>query len=141
MNRIRLLLALSWVALSGLPVGGEGEAPAGSPITVHALDTSRGKPAVGLPVVLEQAEGDDWRKIATARTDDKGRIEKLLPADKPLAAGVYRLTFDSAAYFAASKTKTFYPQIVVIFQIEDPKEHYHLPLILSPFGFSTYRGG
>jgi 5-hydroxyisourate hydrolase len=140
MNRTRVLLTLSWVALSGLPAGGEAEPPARSPITVHVLDTSRGKPAVGLTVVLEQADGEAWRKVSTAKTDDHGRIDKLLPADKPVAAGVYRLTFDSGAYFAASKTKTFYPQIVVIFQIDDPKEHYHVPLILSPFGYSTYRG-
>jgi 5-hydroxyisourate hydrolase len=141
MNRMCCLLAFSWVALSGLPAGGEAEPPARSPITVHVLDTGRGKPAAGLTVVLERAEGQDWRKVATAKTDGAGRIENLLPADKPVATGAYRLTFDSGAYFAASKTRTFYPHIVVIFEIDDPKEHYHVPLILSPFGYSTYRGG
>jgi 5-hydroxyisourate hydrolase len=141
MNRTCLLLSLSWVVVPSLPAGGGAEGPARSPITVHVLDSSRGKPAAGLTIVLEQAEGKEWRKVATAKTDENGRIEKLLPADKPVAAGTYRLTFDSGAYFAESKTKTFYPQIVVIFEIDNPKEHYHVPLILSPFGYSTYRGG
>jgi 5-hydroxyisourate hydrolase len=140
MNRTHLLLALCWLAASALPAGGEAEPPSRSPITIHVLDTGRGKPAVGIAAVLERAEGETWRQVGTAKTDDHGRIDKLLPADKPVVAGVYRLTFDSGAYFAASKTKTFYPQIVVIFQIDDPKEHYHVPLILSPFGYSTYRG-
>ncbi len=141
MTRTRLLLTFSWITLSTLPAGGEAAPPARSPITVHVLDTSRGKSATGLAVVLEQAEGKGWRKLAEAKTDDNGRIEKLLPASKPLAAGVYRLIFDSGAYFSATKTKTFYPRIVVIFEIEGGKGHYHIPLAPSPFGYSTYRGG
>ncbi len=141
MNRTCLLLAFLWLAVSVLHAGGEADAPPRSPITVHALDTSRGKPAGGLAVTLEQAEGKEWRKIASAKTDDQGRIEALLPEGKSLSAGVYRLTFDTGAYFAASKTRTFYPHVVVTFQIDDPKEHYHVPLTLSPFGYSTYRGG
>lgn len=90
-------------------------------------------------VVLEQAKGKGWQTLATAKTDDNGRIETLLPADKPLAAGMYRLTFDTGAYFTG-KTKTFYPRVVVHFQVNNPKEHYHVPLLLSPFGYSTYRG-
>lgn len=140
MNRTCLLLALTCVALSGLPAGGEVESPR-SPITVHVLDSSRGKPAVGLTALLERAEGKGWREVAKGRTDDRGRIEGLLPADKPMAAGTYRLTFDSGTYFGGSKIKTFYPQIVVIFEVENTKEHYHVPLILSPHGYSTYRGG
>ncbi len=107
---------------------------------MHVLDSSKGKPAVGLTVVLEQAKGDAWQKLAEGQTDANGRLDKLLPADKPPAAGVYRVRFESGAYFAASKTKTFYPHIVIIFEIENPKEHHHVPLILSPFGYSTYRG-
>jgi 5-hydroxyisourate hydrolase len=140
MNRICTLLTLVGLLLAAVPVGGGAEVPARSPITIHALDSSRGKPAVGLKVVLEKANGKEWREVASSQTDDSGRVEKLLPADKALAAGVYRVTFDSGAYFSAQKTKTFYPQVVVIFEIEDPKEHYHVPLILSPFGYSTYRG-
>ncbi len=141
MNRTCLLLSLGWVAVSGLPAGGDAEAQVRGPITVHVLDASRGKGAAGLAVVLEQADGKGWRKLATVRTDAGGRIEKLLPAGKPVTAGVYRLTFDSGAYFSATKTRTFYPRVVVIFEIEAPREHHHVPLILSPFGYSTYRGG
>lgn len=138
MNRKHLLLTLAGLLL--LPILATSADPARSPITVHVLDSSRGKPAVGLAVVLEQAKGDAWQKIAEGQTDANGRLEKLLPADKAVAAGVYRLRFDSGAYFAASKTKTFYPKIVIIFEIENPKDHHHVPLILSPFGYSTYRG-
>ena len=111
-----------------------------SPITIHVLDTSRGKPAASVAVTLEQADGKEWRETAKGKTDKNGRIDHLLPGKKPLAAGIYRVTFESGAYFAESKTKTFYPQITVYFEIADPTEHYHIPLLLSPFGYSTYRG-
>lgn len=140
MARISLLLTLPWVALSALPVGGEAESPARSPITVHVLDTSRGKPAAGVAVILEQADAKEWRELAKGKTDGDGRIETLLPKNKPVSAGIYRITFESGAYFAESKTKTFYPRITVMFEITDPKEHHHVPLLLSPFGYSTYRG-
>jgi 5-hydroxyisourate hydrolase len=133
------ILPLSLAAMLALPVCGGDEAGR-SPITVHVLDTSRGKPAAGLAVVLEQAEGKEWRELAKGKTNGDGRIEALLPKNKPVAAGIYRVTFESGDYFAESKTKTFYPRITVIFEVADPKEHYHIPLLLSPFGYSTYRG-
>lgn len=128
-----MLALLSILALPGI----EAER---SPITVHVLDTSRGKPAAGVAVLLEKADGKAWRELATAKTNGDGRVETLLPRSKPLPAGIYRVTFESGAYFAASKTKTFYPRIIVHFEVADPKEHYHIPLLLSPFGYSTYRG-
>jgi 5-hydroxyisourate hydrolase len=94
-----------------------------------------------LEVILERAEDKSWQEVARGKTHDNGRLDSLLPGDKQPAVGVYRLVFDSGAYFTESKTKTFYPQIIVIFEITDPKEPYHVPLILSPFGYSTYRGG
>lgn len=136
--RLNLIAIVALAAGLGLP--GRAVPPDRSPITVHVLDTSRGKPAAGLAVVLEQADGKEWRELSKGKTDDNGRIETLLPRNKPIAAGVYRLTFETGAYFAASNTRTFYPRITVIFEIADPKEHYHLPLLLSPFGYSTYRG-
>jgi 5-hydroxyisourate hydrolase len=139
MNRKHLFLVLPCLLLTLQTGSGEAE-PARSPVTVHVLDSSRGKPAVGLAVVLERAKGDEWQFVGQDKTDVSGRIDKLLPSDKPLAAGVYRLRFESGKYFAESKTKTFYPHIVITFEIENPKEHYHVPLILSPFGYSTYRG-
>lgn len=111
-----------------------------SPVTIHVLDTSRGKPAASVAVMLEQADGKEWREAAKGKTDKNGRIDNLLPRNKPLVPGIYRITFESGAYFAESKTKTFYPQITVYFEIADPTEHYHIPLLLSPFGYSTYRG-
>ena len=126
-------------AILALPVYAGAEAGR-SPITVHVLDTSRGKPAAGVAVILEQADGKEWRELAKGKTDGDGRIETLLPKSKPLSAGIYRATFESGAYFAQSKTKTFYPRITVLFEVVDPKENYHIPLLLSPFGYSTYRG-
>src|SRR5579871_1857537 len=116
MNRSYLLLALFCSLLTFQNGSGEAE-PTRSPITVHVLDSSRGKPAVGMAVVLERSEGDKWQEIAKGKTDANGRIEKLLPGDKAVAAGVYRLRFESGAYFAASKTKTFYPHIIITFEI------------------------
>ena len=141
MNRICLMLTFSWIAVSGLPAGGEADGPTRSPITVHVLDTSLGKPAAGLTVVLERAEGKEWRQLGTGKTDAQGRIDNLLAKDQPLPIGVCRLTFESGAYFGVTKTKTFYPRITVIFEIDDTTQHYHMPLTLSPFGYSTYRGG
>jgi 5-hydroxyisourate hydrolase len=139
MNLKMFVLGLSLIGLLSLPVWAEPDGGR-SPITVHVLDTSRGKPATGLTVVLEQADGKEWRELARGKTDSDGRIETLLPKNKAVAAGIYRITFESGAYFAESKTKTFYPRIPVIFEITEPKEHYHVPLLLSPFGYSTYRG-
>jgi 5-hydroxyisourate hydrolase len=112
-----------------------------SPITSHVLDTSRGRPASGIPAVLEiRADSGVWRELARGVTDDDGRLGDLLAADHPLTPGVYRLTFDVAAYFRAQDKKTFYPEIPILFEIRAPDEHYHVPLLLSPYGYSTYRG-
>ena len=112
-----------------------------SPITTHVLDTSRGRPAEGVPAVLEIRDASGaWRPLAHGTTDDDGRISDLLPADHTLAAGIYRLTLDVATYFQAHGKETFYPGIAITFEIRAPGEHYHVPLLLSPFGYSTYRG-
>lgn len=112
-----------------------------SPITTHVLDTSRGQPAGGLHVVLDFHEKDTtWKTIATGTTNAEGRISDLLPESTKLATGMYRFTFDTASYFHAREEEGFYPAVVVIFEIKDPTAHYHVPLLLSPFGYSTYRG-
>src|SRR5262245_51154208 len=111
-----------------------------NPLSVHILDTTRGRPAAGVEVVLAQADGDGWKELARAKTDDDGRVSALWPADRTLTRGTYRVTFLTAPFFAARKTRTFYPRIEVVFAIDDPAEHYHVPLLLSPFGYSTYRG-
>jgi 5-hydroxyisourate hydrolase len=113
---------------------------AASPITTHVLDTSRGQPAVGISVKLERLSGvTNWQAIADGKTNSDGRITDLLPSGS-LVVGRYRLIFAVAEYFQNSNVTSFYPQITIEFQINVPTEHYHVPLLLSPFGYSTYRG-
>jgi 5-hydroxyisourate hydrolase len=112
-----------------------------SPITSHVLDTAAGKPARGITVSIEFGQGPDcWTELARGVTDGDGRIGKFNPELKPLEPGVYRLRFLTAAYFTASGIHGFYPEVAVIVQIDDPGQHYHIPLLLSPFGYTTYRG-
>ena len=111
-----------------------------SGITTHVLDTARGRPAAGVPVVLEVESGNDWKALGRGATDADGRIGQLLPGGATLAAGTYRLTFDTQAYFASQGIEGFYPQVSVVFIVRDPAQHYHVPLLLSPYGYSTYRG-
>jgi len=106
-----------------------------SPVTTHVLDTARGVPAAGVPVTLERAP--DWTEVGSGSTGDDGRLAEL---GSPEAAGEYRLRFDTGAYFQAAGTRAFFPQVTVQFTIERPDEHFHVPLLLSPFGYSTYRG-
>jgi 5-hydroxyisourate hydrolase len=110
-----------------------------SPITSHVLDTSIGKPAAGVAVVLERLADGNWQAIASGITNSDGRIADLLPAGS-LAAGRYRLTFAVDKYFEQRKIATFYPSVAVEFVIVEPQQHYHVPLLISPFGYSTYRG-
>lgn len=111
-----------------------------SPITTHVLDLARGYPAEGVAVVLErqQAEGA-WIEVGGGRTNADGRLTSLTPPGT-LSAGVYRIRFATGDYFAALRTRSFYPEVQVAFQVDDAAGHYHVPLLLSPFGYSTYRG-
>lgn len=110
-------------------------------ISTHVLDTSRGKPVPNIPVTLEMHSGKgQWKELATAVTNAEGRISPLLPKGSILEAGRYRLTFATSSYFDSQGTKGFYPYISIVFEISEPNEHYHIPLLLSPFGFSSYRG-
>ncbi|GAA3353326.1 hydroxyisourate hydrolase [Saccharopolyspora gregorii] len=104
-----------------------------SAVTTHVLDAALGRPAAGIAVRLEGAG-----PIAEGVTDDDGRIGSLGPDE--LAPGDYRLTFDTGAYFAARGTESFYPLVQITFRITDPAQHHHVPLLLSPFAYSTYRG-
>ncbi len=110
-----------------------------SPITTHVLDTSQGRPAAGVAVVLalQEASGS-WRELARGVTDGEGRIVDLL--NEAIDRGVYRLTFDVRQYFQLQEQPAFYPEVSVVFEIHDPDQHYHVPLLLSAFGYSTYRG-
>jgi 5-hydroxyisourate hydrolase len=111
-----------------------------SGITTHVLDTSRGRPAIGVPVLLEIREGEGWGEIGHALTDGDGRVRDLLPAGSALIPGIYRLTFGIETYFRAQEVEGFYPEATISFHVRDGNQHHHVPLLLSPFGYSTYRG-
>lgn len=112
-----------------------------SPITTHVLDISLGRAAAGVPVTLERdGGGGRWTLLKAATTNSDGRIEDLMARGARAEVGIYRLTFDVKAYFSILGTQTFYPQATVVFEVTQPSEHHHVPLLLSPFGFSTYRG-
>ena len=109
-------------------------------ISTHVLDITRGKPAHAVPVLLEEHAGPkEWKVIGDGKTDADGRIKDLVPEGK-LTAGTYRISFDTGAYFSAQGVKGFYPEASIVFLIEDANAHYHVPLLLSPYGYSTYRG-
>ncbi len=108
-----------------------------SAITTHVLDTAQGAPAAGVPVVLSRREGHAWTEIATGTTDRDGRITDLTA--EHVTHGRYRLVFDTAAYFTASLQPTFFPEVHVVFEVADGS-HNHVPLLLAPFAYSTYRG-
>jgi len=112
-----------------------------SPITTHILDTTSGKPGAGIPVVLERkTHTAGWQTIAEGVTDLDGRLNDLLSENEAFMPGHYRLLFETGAYFLTLGVECFFPQITVSFVVKDPIPHYHLPLLLSPFGYSTYRG-
>ena len=106
-------------------------------ITTHVLDTSRGKPAPNLLVKLEMRRDDQWHEVGRGETDDDGRCKTLTPG--AVAAGLYRLTFDTGSYFRERRMETFYPEVTVTFAVEAGHD-YHVPLLIAPFGYSTYRG-
>lgn len=110
-----------------------------SQITTHILDTTKGKPAVGVTIILSQFTGSEWNEIAGGLTNKDGRISDLLPKDKALSAGTYKMKFSTKEYFARDGEQTFYPFVEIVFDIQ-ANEHYHIPLLLNPFGYSTYRG-
>jgi 5-hydroxyisourate hydrolase len=107
-----------------------------STISTHVLDTALGKPAQGIRVTLQR----DGSLIGSGVTDEDGRVRDLLERGSSLSAGDYRLSFSVAEYFASTKRAAFYNDIVIHFHIAEDEEHYHVPLLVSPFGYSTYRG-
>ncbi len=108
-------------------------------ISTHVLDTSRGKPATGVLVTLECCMSDGvWKPIGHGETDNDGRV-RILEKDS-VDSATYRLTFDVGTYFRERHVETFYPEAIIIFSVHDSAQHYHVPLLLSPWGYSTYRG-
>ncbi len=110
-----------------------------SQITTHVLDTSVGRPAEGITIILYRPEGQDWIEIARGTTNADGRVEDLLEDGRTLDPGSYRLAFKTKEYFDQRSIQAFYPEVTIVFNTFD-REHYHVPLLLNPFGYSTYRG-
>ncbi|HEV8268843.1 MAG TPA: hydroxyisourate hydrolase [Thermoanaerobaculia bacterium] len=109
-------------------------------ITTHVLDLSRGRPASGVPVVLSKRDGAAWKELGRGTTDLDGRVKALLPEGTPIVEGTYLLAFDTHTYFRVQGVIGFYPEVTVVFEVMDARGHYHVPLLLSSFGYSTYRG-
>uniref|UniRef100_A0AC34F353 5-hydroxyisourate hydrolase n=1 Tax=Panagrolaimus sp. ES5 TaxID=591445 RepID=A0AC34F353_9BILA len=109
-------------------------------ISSHVLDIALGKPGEGIEIVASRLENDGtWRILATTKTDKNGRVPIVHPNDE-LVIGLYKLHFDTKSYFEGLKEKTFYPYIEVVFEITDASQHYHVPITLSNYGYSTYKG-
>jgi len=112
-----------------------------STLSTHVLDATAGQPAAGVDVRLERSRPDGWEPAAHGQTGADGRLRlRGDAADEGFGPGVYRITFGSGAYFRARGSASFYPEVTVTFQMTGPSEHYHVPLLLSPFAYSTYRG-
>ena len=110
-----------------------------SHITTHILDTSIGRPAEGVALHLESFDGHEWDNISSGITNSDGRVSDLLPDGILLEPGVYRMRFETGKYYQSIDVQTFYPEVSVVFEVFDGS-HYHVPLLLNPFGYSTYRG-
>jgi len=110
-----------------------------SQITTHILDTTKGRPAADVTIALYGMDGDDWQEIARGVTNKDGRIPDLLAAGIQLRLGTYKMKFFTKAYFERDATKAFYPFVEICFEVASA-EHYHVPLLLNPFGYATYRG-
>ncbi len=111
-----------------------------SQLTTHILDTSVGAPAENVPLNLLRLVDGQWSELASGTTDEDGRVSGLIADDLVLESGDYKMVFDTASYFASAGVQGFYPRVEIIFSIDGDGQHYHIPLLLSPFGYSTYRG-
>ena len=110
-------------------------------VSTHVLDVALGKPAKDVPVRLERQEAaGEWRVLNLSRTDGEGRCAQLLPEKEDLCAGLYRLAFDTASYHLAQEIAGLYPVVEITFQVRKGESHFHIPLLLSPYGYTTYRG-
>lgn len=135
MNTLKTLLA--GAVLSALS---SAVFAAGNPLSVHVLNLQDGLPSPGVNVTLEKQNGQDWSKLNTGITNEQGRITALYPEKKVLEKGTYRVTFKTGDWFKEHQSATFFPEVPVIFEADGSVPHYHIPLLLSPYGFSTYRG-
>lgn len=110
-----------------------------SQLTTHILDTTRGQPAQGVTIVLYRGGNDEWTEINRGITNTDGRVTDLFKKDILPEQGIYKMRFETKDYFDKQSIATFYPYVEIVFEITS-KEHYHIPLLLNPFGYSTYRG-
>jgi 5-hydroxyisourate hydrolase len=111
-----------------------------SRVSTHVLDVAEGRPAKGVPVRLERRVAADWVVVSSSRTDGDGRCSQLLPDDELLPPGLYRLAFDTASYHLEHKNEGLYPVVEVTFLVREGESQFHIPLLLSPYGYTTYRG-
>ncbi|NIE97888.1 hydroxyisourate hydrolase [Acinetobacter sp. Tr-809] len=111
-----------------------------NPLSVHVLNQQNGLPAANVTVVLEAQQKNQWIEINQAKTDQNGRITALYPTQQQLKSGIYKVTFKTGDWYKAQKQSSFFPEIPVIFEVDGTLLHYHIPLLLSPYGYSTYRG-
>ena len=128
----KFTLALSGFAFSTFTLA--------NPLSVHVLNQETGLPSSNIAVTLEAQQGEKWVKLNEAKTDENGRIKALYPAETDLQKGVYRLTFKTGDWFKANNKRTFFPEVPVVFVIDGSLDHYHISLLLSSYGYSTYRG-
>lgn len=113
---------------------------ADNPLSVHVLNLQDGLPSKDVTVTLEQQQKDGWKKLNQGVTNEQGRITALYPVDQKLTKGIYRVTFKTGDWFKAHQQTSFFPEVPVIFEVDGSVPHYHIPLLLSPYGYSTYRG-
>ena len=111
-----------------------------NPLSVHVLNLQDGLPSSEVNVSLEEQKNGKWVQLSQATTNEQGRIPALYPEGKKLEKGMYKVTFKTGDWFKAHKQKSFFPEVPVIFEVDGSVEHYHIPLLLSPYGYSTYRG-
>lgn len=115
-------------------------AMAQNPLSVHVLNLENGLPSPNVKVTLEEQKNGQWVQISEARTNEQGRITALFPENKNLDNAIYKVTFKTGDWFKQNKQTSFFPEVPVIFETDDAVKHYHIPLLLSPYGYSTYRG-
>ena len=135
MNMLKTLIA--GAVLSGLS---SFAFAAGNPLSVHVLNLQDGLPSADVSVTLEKQDGQNWNTLNNGTTNEQGRITALYPEGKALEKGTYRVTFKTGEWFKKHATASFFPEVPVIFSVDGTVAHYHIPLLLSPYGFSTYRG-
>ena len=109
-------------------------------ISTHVLDVSIGRPASGMRVTASRVEDTRQSTIAADVTDSEGRVRELVPDMALVGGGVFELTFETGTYFSARGVTHFHPRVTVTIEVADPSQHYHVPLLVSPFGYTTYRG-